>query len=215
MNAGRNPAQKSGNNTLIFIVGVLLLVLLGLIYVGSLRQSSIDELIGAAAPDSSSFVDNGSNLSVPETEETLPEPEPSRPKRDSILPVATPPPAPADTSTVSEPVEQPKQELKVETSGGDKIYLYRIRKGDTMYKIAAKFGNKPADVLAINGLSDMSVQADKEIKLKIKAIHPVADGEGMNAIAEKYSVPAKSIKVANGLTSDVLPVGSQLIIPLK
>jgi len=84
-----------------------------------------------------------------------------------------------------------------------------------MYKIAAKFGNKPADVLTLNDFTDMSVQADKEIKVKIKALHPVGDGEGLNSISEKYSIPVKSILVANGLTNEILPAGAQLIIPLK
>jgi LysM repeat protein len=92
---------------------------------------------------------------------------------------------------------------------------YKIRKGDTMYKIAARFGNKPADIMSLNGLSDMSVQADKEIKVKIKALHTVGEGEGLLAIADKYGVPLKSIKAANSLTSEGLSAGLQLIIPLK
>jgi LysM repeat protein len=66
-----------------------------------------------------------------------------------------------------------------------------------------------------NGLTDMALQADKDIKVKIKALHQVAGGEGLKAISEKYNVPTKSILIANGLTSDILPADIQLIIPLK
>ena len=84
-----------------------------------------------------------------------------------------------------------------------------------MYKIAARFGNKPSEVMALNSMADMNLSADKDLKVRIKGIHKVGEGEGLNAIAVKYSVPAKSIKIANDLTTEVLSDGAQLIIPLK
>lgn len=214
MSTGRNPIQKSGNNVLVFIAGFLLVVLMGLIYIGSLQESSVNQLIEAAAPDSSAYTaDPG--LSMPVAEEVVEEvPE----KKPEIQPADTQTKKQVEEKRVStdsvaaKPVTEP---IRVSEAGGENIYVYKIKRGDTMYKIAAKFGNKPADVLAMNGLTDMSVQADKEIKLKVKGVHTVAEGEGLNAIAEKFNVPVKSIKVANGLTSDALTNGAQLIIPLK
>jgi LysM repeat protein len=216
MSAMRTPGKKSGNNTLIFIAGGLAIVLVVLILVGSGQQSTIDQLLMSAAPDSSAYQADSSQMGL-----VAGEPEPETPaevaevaveKKDSV-PSAAVAPSPVDSAkkpaevlTITQPV--------IQTEGGQ-VYLYKIKKGDTMYKIAAKFGNKPADVLALNGLTDMSVQADKEIKVKIKAVHSVAEAEGLLAISEKYAVPAKSIKVANGLTSDNIPSGSKLIIPLK
>lgn len=191
-----------------------MVILLGLIFVGSLQESRVEQLIEGAGPDSSAFVDESSTSTIPPKEETEFIPEREKPVVEK--PVA------AVVETVKDsvakpaaPVEVSSEPKKIQDSGNEKIYFYKIRKGDTMYKIAAKFGNKPDDVLSMNGLTDMGLQADKEIKVKIKGLHSVQDGEGINAIAEKYSVPAKSIKVANGLSSDVLSAGAELIIPLK
>lgn len=207
--------QKSGNNTLFLLVGLLIVVLLGLIYIGSMRESAVEQLIEGAGPDSSAFVQENSNTllekqsEIQTIEKAEPEPEPI-----DLEPVQAPAPDSSISGSPSQPIE--KIDIKkVQDSGSEKIYFYTIRKGDTMYKIAAKFGNKPDDILSLNGLTDMGLQADKEIKVKIKALHSVQEGEGLNAVAEKYSVPGKSIKIANGLSSDNLPSGGELIIPLK
>ena len=92
---------------------------------------------------------------------------------------------------------------------------YRIKKGDTFFKIAAMFGNKPAELQELNNMEDMNLQADKDMKVKIKAMHTAGQGEGLNAIAARYGIPARSIKIANGLSSDNIPSGTSLIIPLK
>lgn len=208
--------QKKGNNTLFLVAGLLTVVLLGLIYAGGARQSTVSQLIDAAAPDSSAYA-NDSELMVPEA---VPEPEPEPEK------VVEKPVSPVDTATKTVPKNQPtdttapspatpSEPIKVQESGDVTIYSYKVKRGDTMYKIAARYGNKPSDVMALNGMADMNLSADKDLKVKIKGIHSVADGEGLNAIAQKYSIPVRSLKVANDLTSDILPDGSQLIIPLK
>lgn len=143
-----------------------------------------------------------------------PEPEIVQPIRDTVPAVATT--SATDSSTPAPVVSPaPTETTPVQVTEGGSVMTYKIRKGDTMYKIAARFGNKPADIMSLNGLSDMSVQADKEIKVKIKALHTVGEGEGLLAIADKYGVPLKSIKAANSLTSEGLSAGLQLIIPLK
>jgi LysM repeat protein len=210
-----NQGKKNGNNILFYLAGGLTLFLVLLIFMGSGKPSSIDQLLSAAAPDSSGYIpDATQNELIPgdqaeeEPEEVVTVPVPV--KKDTAVSVATTSP---DT-TIPTPPTATVTETNVE-AGGEKVVLYKIKRGDTMFKIAAKFGNKPADILALNGLPDMSVQADKEIKVKVKAIHAVSDGEGLNAVAEKFGVPAKSIKAANGLVSDNIPYGSTLIIPLK
>ncbi|HRH33551.1 MAG TPA: LysM peptidoglycan-binding domain-containing protein [Catalimonadaceae bacterium] len=206
--------QKSGNNTLFLLVGLLIVILMGLIFIGSMQESAVEQLIEGAGPDSSAYVQENPSQIVEETAENQIVDKPEEPAK--ILEAET---VKANTDSTSSNPAVPSVEKnevnKVQDSGGEKIYFYTIRKGDTMYKIAAKFGNKPDDILALNGLTDMALQADKEIKVKIKGLHPVQEGEGLNAVAEKYSVPAKSIKIANGLPSDNLPSGTELIIPLK
>ena len=216
MSLSKVKGQKSGNKALIFIAGFLFVVLLILVFLSKTSESSVDQLILAAAPDSSAYASqelvNPQNVEETKTEE---EPEQKKveiiPLADSAIKIVSAEVKSADTVKTEIPVEKPK----TEESGDGIIYFYKIKRGDTMYKIASKFGNKPADVMAQNELTDMALQADKEIKVKIKALHQVAEGEGLKAISEKYIVAAKSIQVANGLSSDALASGSQLIIPLK
>jgi LysM repeat protein len=214
MSAMRSTGNKSGNNTLIFIAGGLTLLLIALIFWGTSQKSTIDQLLMSAAPDSSGYVADSNSLQVPgeKVEETAPVVPDVKPVAVDSTPVAATQASANDSSAKTpDPVPVPV----VSDNGSDVVVVYKIRSGDTMYKIAAKFGNKPADIMSLNGLTDMSVQADKDIKVKIKGIHTVGGGEGLLSVAEKYAVPAKSIKVANGLTSDVIPAGSKLIIPLK
>ncbi len=216
MGMSRNPGQNRGNNNLIFIAGILVIILFAMIFWGMTRNSSIEQLISSAAPDSSAFASDSLLVAANEAEETA-EAEEEKPEQPVAATVADSAAAPRDSANQQTPAaENPIAQVPVVSNeGGETIYAYKIRKGDTMYKLAAKFGNKPTDIMALNGLSDMSVQADKTIKVKVKALHSVGAGEGLNAIAEKYSVPAKSIKIANDMKDDVLSQGASILIPLK
>jgi len=212
MHARRSTRNNSGNNTLIIIAFGLIILLIALIFLGSSQKSTIDQLLMSAAPDSSGYVADSNSLQLPQV--AIEDPatvaaEIKKVVKDSTIGTIPPIPTRDSSAQLPEPVQV------VPDNVGDIVIPYTIKKGDTMYKIAAKFGNKPSEIMSLNGLSDMSVQADKEIKVKIKGIHTIGGGEGLLSVAEKYDVSPKSIKVANGLTSDAIPAGSKLIIPLK
>lgn len=214
MSLTRPQGKKSGNPVLLYLAAGLFCILLGLIFLGTRRTSTIDQLLEAAAPDSSGYIgDSSMNAGLVAGDQVVEEEEKEpETKADTAKPVVEVVPVAKDTNSAS---NSPETAPATSTNGTETILTYVIKRGDTMYKIAAKFGNKPADIMALNGLQDMSVQADKPIKVKIKGVHAVSDGEGLNAIAEKFAVPAKSIRVANGLSSDIIPAGTSLIIPLK
>lgn len=214
MSLTRPPGKKSGNPVLLYLAAGLFVVLIGLVLLGMQRTSTIDQLLEAAAPDSSGFIADSNQNAGLIAGDQVEEPEEIQPeiKTDTVKPVVEVVKATSDSSAPKTTTENPPATTM---SGSETILTYVIKRGDTMYKIAAKFGNKPAEIMALNGLQDMNVQADKPIKVKIKGLHPIGEGEGLNAIAEKFGVPAKSIKLANGLTSDNLSSGTSLIIPLK
>jgi LysM repeat protein len=220
MGLSRNPGQKKGNNTLFFIAGALTIVLIGMVFWGMSKSSSIDQLIQSAAPDSSAYASDSLLIAGNEIAEE-PEPEEEKPQAPEVIGPDTTPEITISSgdSATAKPIENetvsPAIIPTVSSEGDQVIYGYKIRKGDTMYKLAARFGNKPSDIMSLNGLTDMSVQADKTIKVKVKALHAVSPGEGLNAIAEKYGVPAKSIRIANDLNDENIPKGSKLLIPLK
>jgi hypothetical protein len=47
--------KKTGNNTLFLIAGALTIILIVLIFWGNTNESSVDQLVQSAAPDSSAF----------------------------------------------------------------------------------------------------------------------------------------------------------------
>ena len=210
--------NSQGNNNLLIIAGVLGVLLFLLVYLGSDQNSGIGQLISGASPDSSLYpADSGQDQIVEEKtpEETDKEEKPSPP--DSLT-NKTDSPDPKDSLANSEETKEtsppPPSPAEAPTSGGS-IYSYTIKKGDTFYKIAAKFGNNAEEMQSLNKMEDMNLRAGDDLKVRIKAMHQVAQGEGLKSIAEKYGVSAKSIKAANGLDSDKVSSGSSLVIPLK
>jgi LysM repeat protein len=210
MNSGWSSGKKKGNNRLLILAAGLVLLLVVLIVFGPGENAGIGQLISSAAPDSSGYVPDSSALAsgISEEKDYL-----ETPVREPVVDTSKKPAEnqPASDTVSKSPEVQP--EPAIVTSGN--VLSYRIRKGDTFFKIAAMFGNKPAELQELNGMADMNLQADSDIKVKIKASHTVGQGEGLNAIAVKYGVPAKSIKIANGLSSESLASGTTLIIPLK
>ena len=209
--------KRGGNPILLYVAGGLLLVLIGLLLLGYSRSASVEALLSAAAPDSSAFRQDSTLIAGDALqEEPAAEPEEVPTAAATEADTTTPPtanvPEPADSAALP---AQPAP-VQVSSSGsGEQVVTYTIRKGDTLYKIAALFGNKPADLVSMNGMPDMNVQAGKPLKVKVKAMHAVAEGEGLLSIAGKYGVAVKSIRLANGLQGDAVPSGGTLIIPLK
>lgn len=220
MNGMGKSGKRGGNPILLYVAAGLLAALIALLLLGYTRSASVETLLSAAAPDSSEFRQDSTLIAgdaVQEepaaTEEAVAE-EPETGADTAASPTAAVP-GTADSSTVpAEPA--PVTPVSVSSSGtGEQVVTYTIRKGDTLYKIAALFGNKPSDLVSMNALPDMNVQAGKPLKVKVKAMHAVGEGEGLLAIAGKYGVPVRSIRLANGLQGDAVPSGSTLIIPLK
>lgn len=112
--------------------------------------------------------------------------------------------------------DKPKKEPSKNTgsASGSQTYSYKVKSGDTLFKIATRFNQSAADIKAENGMSSDEVQLDQELKIKIRAIHTVESGDGLLAIAQKYGVKADLIKKTNNLKGDQIGLDQELIIPL-
>lgn len=105
---------------------------------------------------------------------------------------------------------------------------YEVRRGDTVSGIAARFGLRTADVLAINGLSWSSVIHPGQV-LRLTATpasaapaspaaasgaHVVVQGDTVSAIARRHGVSVGSVLTANALSwSSIIYPGQTLVIP--
>lgn len=115
---------------------------------------------------------------------------------------------------------------------------YRVRRGDTLAKIAARFGTSKQAILAANDLSSIrSLKRGMVIKVPVSydrygrirsrsetyrvretraaTIHIVKKGESLATISRKYGVTVAEIKRANNLKTSRIYKGQRLYIPVR
>ena len=100
-----------------------------------------------------------------------------------------------------------------ETGGG--WLEYRVRPGDTLASLAARFGLPLVALQEVNGLDDPDLLiAGRTLKIPVEAlIHTVAPGETLSAIGRRYQVEVERLAAANGLEDpDHLVPGQTLVI---
>lgn len=123
-----------------------------------------------------------------------------------------------------------------------KYETYRVKKGDSAYKIARQFGVEMNSLLSLNGLNQKSIlQIGQELQIpntkvaapkiianntpksspkksKISPVSPgelymVKPGDILGSIAKAHNTSVSAIKSANSLRSDKIFVGQKLRIP--
>lgn len=104
------------------------------------------------------------------------------------------------------------------TTPSDTIYI--VKKGDSLYSIAMQFGVSVDDLIQANQLTSTVLQIGEQLKIPKKdtsgsSTYVVQRGDTLYSIAAKYNVTVSDLKNANQLTSNVITVGQELIIPTK
>jgi LysM repeat protein len=111
----------------------------------------------------------------------------------------------SDSNTVAAPAEEnatkkddKKKEKKTDKSKENKNddaaasasedYSYKVKSGDTLFKIAARFNQSPSKIKELNNMSGDDVKLDQTLTIPIRATHTVVSGDGLLAIALKYNV---------------------------
>ncbi|WP_223169318.1 MULTISPECIES: LysM peptidoglycan-binding domain-containing protein [Microbacterium] len=107
---------------------------------------------------------------------------------------------------------------------------YTVQRGDTVSAIAARFGLRTVDVLALNGLSWSSViypgqvltlvggaavtPAAPAAPVAASVVHAVRPGDTVSAIAKRHGLSVPTVLKANGLSwSSIIYPGQKLTIP--
>ena len=127
----------------------------------------------------------------------------------------------AHTTASTEPTQPAAAQTAATGEGGGNNIDYVVQPGDTLYKIAGKYGVSTTSVIGANSFADPnlilpgqhvtipsagSVAADVTIT--------VAGGNTVNLLAEHYGVSAASIIAANNLANpNLIVVGQKLVIP--
>ncbi len=95
-------------------------------------------------------------------------------------------------------------------------YNYRVRRGDSLYRIAIIYNTTQKALIESNVQKAKKIIAGSTLKIPVLAIHTVKAGESLSVIAAKYNVKISDVSRVNTITKKaVLADGQVLIIPQK
>jgi len=103
----------------------------------------------------------------------------------------------------------------------DEYLLYTVKKGDTLWDIAALYGTTVETLKNINNLNNSNLTVNQQIfipkdtksSVENNNIYIVKKGDNLFDIAASKGVTVNEIKEANNLKTDVLQIGQVLNIP--
>ena len=96
--------------------------------------------------------------------------------------------------------------------------LYQVKKGDTLYGIANKYGITLKELKAINNLTTDTLAIGQLLNvpsgLSLGSSYVVNSGDTLYSIAKKFGISVSKIKEVNKLDGNMLAIGQKLVIPL-
>ena len=97
----------------------------------------------------------------------------------------------------------------------NKIHIHVVEKGQNLFRIGLRYNVPYAKIEELNGDAAKNLTIGARLKIPVKAIHKITNGETIESIAAKYGNPASDIIKANQLADgEQLEVGDELVIPL-
>ena len=115
------------------------------------------------------------------------------------------------------------QQLVVSEGNAATLDTYTVKSGDTLYKIANKYGltvselkqlnNLTSDNLSIGQVLNISNSGDSTAPSIPSNTYVVKSGDSLYSIARKFGITVDALKSANKKTSNLLSIGEVLVIP--
>ena len=114
------------------------------------------------------------------------------------------------------------QQLIIPTTGssGSNNQIYTVQSGDTLYSIARRFNTTVDEIKRLNNLTSDILSIGQQLIIPATGssgsnnqIYTVQSGDTLYSIARRFNTTVDAIKRLNNLTSDILSIGQQLIIP--
>ena len=102
----------------------------------------------------------------------------------------------------------------------DNIYI--VKKGDTLYGIANKYGVSVEELKRLNNLGSNSLSIGQVLQIPNvdvtqgnENIYVVKEGDTLYSIASNYGMSVDELKSLNNLGSNILSIGQQLVVDNK
>ena len=95
-----------------------------------------------------------------------------------------------------------------------------ITKGDTLYSLAETYNTTVDEIKKLNNLSNNILSVGQILLIpltnnpQLNITYTVKRGDSLYSIAKNYGVTVNAIKSINNLTSNLLSIGQQLLIPV-
>ena len=104
--------------------------------------------------------------------------------------------------------------------------VYIVKSGDTLYGIASRYDIKVSDLKSYNNLTGDILSIGQELYIPTGQVsedlvgtdyntYTVKLGDTLYSISKEYETSVSNLKRINNLTSDVLSVGQQLLVPVS
>ena len=126
----------------------------------------------------------------------------------------------ANTLQIGQVLKIPKKE----GSNPDNMFMYTVKKGDTLYSIANKYNTSVDKIKSLNYLKDNNLYIGQVLRIPENYTKPedmylpkyinykVVKGDSLYSIAKKYNVSVDSIIKDNSLKNTTLSIGQILKI---
>jgi len=230
----RNRRPEESSKLPYISLGVLVLLIAGLLYVGyeyiADDAADVDELLNTPLDST------GRELQPIPSSDELPAaasaPVPSASADEQVTDqvsadedqIATPTPKPATDELANEkpvkkitpPKESPNKPEPVLDLGGVEI-THTVQAGETFYGIANRYNLNRNTLKSINpqiGDEAKDVKSGvTKIKIKVQAVHTVGAGDILRVVAAKYGITVAQLMAANKKTKNASERGEKLIIP--
>lgn len=102
-----------------------------------------------------------------------------------------------------------------------KIIIYIVQKGDSLYGIAKRYNTTVDEIKKLNNLTNNLLSIGQILKIPEEIVEPISPnvtyivkkGDSLYNIARQYNTTVENIKTLNKLTSNSLSIGQTLQIP--
>jgi len=108
------------------------------------------------------------------------------------------------------------QILKIPTVNSSSQNIYTVVSGDSLYKIANRFGISVNDLMKANNLTNSNLSIGQKLMIPSqneKQVYTVVSGDSLYKIAQKFNTSVKAIQDLNNLNNTMLSIGQKLLIP--